>query len=148
MKLSKIIISTAVMAALLSFGAGSVSAKGVPSLVKMSKEVLKDKIKGAWAGQTIGCTYGGPTEFKYNGIIPEETPIYWRNNSIKWWFENSPGLYDDVYMDLTFVEVFQKHHTPSGMRTGRRATTSCTESCLLSQVTGRTIRMLTTSISR
>ena len=24
-------------------------------------DVLKDKIKGGWAGQTISCTYGGPT---------------------------------------------------------------------------------------
>ena len=35
--------------------------------VEISKEVLLDKIKGGWAGQTIGCTYGGPTEFKYRG---------------------------------------------------------------------------------
>ena len=33
--------------------------------IKISKEVLKDKIKGAWAAQTIGVTYGGPTEFRY-----------------------------------------------------------------------------------
>ena len=30
--------------------------------VTLSKEVLMDKIKGGWAGQTIGCAYGGPTE--------------------------------------------------------------------------------------
>ncbi len=33
------------------------------SFITLSKEVLKDKIKGAWATQTIGVTYGGPTEF-------------------------------------------------------------------------------------
>ena len=107
MKLSRIILSTAVLA-LMSGAAATLSAKGVPSQVRMSKEVLKDKIKGGWAGQTIGCTYGGPTEFKYNGIIPAETPIYWRDHIVKSWFDRSPGLYDDVYMDLTFVEVFQK----------------------------------------
>ena len=26
--------------------------------VEISKEVLLDKIKGGWAGQTLGCTYG------------------------------------------------------------------------------------------
>ena len=26
--------------------------------VEISKDVLLDKIKGGWAGQTIGCTYG------------------------------------------------------------------------------------------
>ena len=33
---------------------------------------LKDKIKGGWAGQTIGVVYGAPVEFKYQGsIIPD-----------------------------------------------------------------------------
>lgn len=42
----------------------------------LDKATLLDKIKGGWAGQTIGCTYGGPTEFKYKGgIIPSEEPI-------------------------------------------------------------------------
>ena len=29
--------------------------------VTMSKTTLFDKIKGGWAGQVIGCAYGGPT---------------------------------------------------------------------------------------
>ena len=29
--------------------------------VTMSKTTLFDKIKGGWAGQVIGCTYGGST---------------------------------------------------------------------------------------
>lgn len=52
----------------------------------------------------------GPTEFKYNGtIIPDEYEIPWPDNYIKWWYDNEPGLYDDVYMDLTFVEVYDKY---------------------------------------
>ena len=75
----------------------------------ISRERLLDKIKGGWAGQTIGCTYGGPTEFKYNGtMIQEYVSIPWREGYMRWWYENSPGLYDDVYMDLTFVEVFER----------------------------------------
>jgi hypothetical protein len=77
--------------------------------VKISKETLKDKIKGGWAAQTIGCTFGGPTEFRYKGaFIPDYQPIHWYDGLMKWWYENSPGLYDDIYMDLTFVEVFEK----------------------------------------
>ena len=34
---------------------------------KISKEELLDKIKGAWATQVIGVTFGGPTEFRYCG---------------------------------------------------------------------------------
>lgn len=79
------------------------------SSVTMSKEVLMDKIKGGWAGQTIGCTYGGPTEFKYSGsMIQDYIPLEWNDSYIKWWYENYPGLYDDVYMDLTFVDVIDK----------------------------------------
>ncbi len=79
-------------------------------LITISKTVLQDKIKGGWAGQVIGCTYGGPTEFKFNGtMIGDQVPIQWNEDLMLWWYENSPGLYDDVYMDLTFVDIFEKH---------------------------------------
>ncbi len=78
--------------------------------IKMSQETLMDKIKGGWAGQVIGCTYGGPTEFRYNGhIIGDDVKIEWNDGRAKHYFDNFPGLYDDVYMDLTFVQVFEDH---------------------------------------
>ena len=81
----------------------------IPESITISTETLMDKIKGGWAGQTIGCSYGGPTEFKYNGtMIQDYVPIAWPDGYIKWWYENVPGLYDDVYMDLTFVDVFDR----------------------------------------
>lgn len=81
----------------------------LPPEISMDKEVLMDKIKGGWAGQTIGCTYGGPTEFRYNGtMIQDYVSIDWPDGYINWWYENAPGLYDDVYMDLTFVDVFDR----------------------------------------
>ena len=80
-----------------------------PKRVTLSKEILGDKIKGGWAGQTIGCTFGGPVEFLYNGtIIQDYTPITWPDGAIKKYFDTFPGLYDDVYMDLTFVNVFER----------------------------------------
>ena len=36
----------------------------LPQTYTISQERLLDKIKGGWAGQTIGVAYGGPTEFK------------------------------------------------------------------------------------
>lgn len=76
----------------------------------ISIDVLKDKIKGGWAGQTIGVTYGGPTEFKYRGAtIHDRTPIVWYDDYAKETFSLDPGLYDDVYMDLTFIEVIEKY---------------------------------------
>jgi hypothetical protein len=79
-------------------------------MISVSKADLQDKIKGGWAGQVIGCTYGGPTEFQWNGtMIGDHVPIPWDETRMLWYYENSPGLYDDVYMDLTFVEVFENH---------------------------------------
>ncbi len=80
-----------------------------PEYKEISLDVLKDKIKGGWAGQTIGVTYGGPTEFKFNGtMIQDYTPIPWYDGYLKKTMEEEPGLYDDVYMDLTFVEIFER----------------------------------------
>lgn len=82
----------------------------LPKELKISKTELKDKISGGWAGQVIGCTYGGPTEFRWNGtMIGDHVPIPWDETRMLWYYENQPGLYDDVYMDLTFVDVFEKH---------------------------------------
>ena len=80
------------------------------STVGMSEDILYDKIRGGWFGQTIGCTYGGPTEFKYKGsIINDGIPIPWYDSYILDTFVEDPGLYDDVYMDLTFLEVMDKY---------------------------------------
>lgn len=77
--------------------------------VTLTKSVLLDKIKGGWAGQTIGCAYGGPTEFCYRGVmIPDETEIVYPEHHLQLHYDRFPGLFDDVYMDLTFVEVFTR----------------------------------------
>jgi hypothetical protein len=77
--------------------------------LSLSKNQLKDKIMGGWAGQTIGVTFGGPTEFRFNGtMIQEYQKIEWYDGYLKKTFDTNPGLYDDLYMDLTFVEIFEK----------------------------------------
>ena len=89
----------------------SVFGSGYKHAVRISNDVLMDKIMGGWAGQTFGCAFGGPTEFKYNGrSIPDEVEIAWdENNRCKWYFENEPGIYDDIYMDLSFLDVIDRH---------------------------------------
>ncbi len=95
--------------AIISVGLISPSYGGGDLELKLSKADLMNKIKGGWAGQVIGCTFGGITEFQYNGtMIQDYQPIPWDNGICQWWYENVPGLYDDVYMDLTFVDVFEK----------------------------------------
>ena len=100
--MKKLQILLALAVAILGSAANLDAAK-----IKMSKETLLDKVKGGWAGQTIGCTYGGPTEFKWKGeMIPDGQEIIWNEGRIKHYFDHGPGLYDDVYMDLTFVKGF------------------------------------------
>ena len=76
---------------------------------ELTTAALRDKIQGGWAGQVIGCTYGGPTEFSHPGtMIRDYQTIPWDSTRIEWYFRNAPGLYDDIYMDLTFLEVMNR----------------------------------------
>lgn len=75
----------------------------------ITKQELKNKIKGGWAGQTIGVVYGAPVEFKYNGsLIPDNQNIPWHEHYVKYWWDKKPGLFDDIYTDLNFVSAFEK----------------------------------------
>ena len=40
---------------------------------RLSRSVLEDKIRGGWAGQMIGVSYGAPTEFRSNGISSKKS---------------------------------------------------------------------------
>lgn len=87
----------------------SIGAFGQKKL-SISKSDLKDKIMGGWAGQTIGVTFGGPYEFRFSGsFIQDYQPLLWYDGYLKKTMIENPGLYDDLYMDLTFVDVFEKH---------------------------------------
>ncbi|MGH2564852.1 MAG: ADP-ribosylglycohydrolase family protein, partial [Ginsengibacter sp.] len=78
--------------------------------ITISKDDLKDKIKGGWAGQTIGVTFGGPYEFRFQGtFIGDYQPLVWDDSLVKWNMLYNAGLYDDLYMDLTFVNIFEKY---------------------------------------
>ncbi|HWA34325.1 MAG TPA: ADP-ribosylglycohydrolase family protein [Cyclobacteriaceae bacterium] len=88
---------------------GAVAQNARTSTINITPASLQDKIKGGWAGQTIGVTYGGPVEFRFNGtMINDYQPIVWYDGYIRKTMEEIPGLYDDLYMDLTFVDVFEK----------------------------------------
>lgn len=77
--------------------------------ITLTKEQLKDKIMGGWAGQTIGVTFGGPYEFRFSGsFIQDYEPLTWYDGYLKKTMIEDPGLYDDLYMDLTFVDVFER----------------------------------------
>ena len=88
---------------------GTVDVPAQPTIT-LSTDQLKDKIKGGWAGQTIGVTFGGPYEFRYQGaFIGDYQTLSWYDGYLKRTMLENPGLYDDLYMDLTFVDVFEKY---------------------------------------
>lgn len=80
------------------------------SQIALPEQTIQDKIKGGWAGQTIGVTFGGPYEFRFNGtfVHDEQQLNKWGPEQIRNAMLNNAGLYDDVYMDLTFVDVFAR----------------------------------------
>jgi hypothetical protein len=65
----------------------------------ISRATLEDKIRGGWAGQMIGVSYGAPTEFKSNGQILEGE-LVWKDGMI----ENTIHQ-DDLYVEMTFAKV-------------------------------------------
>lgn len=111
----KLYVSSLLICSLLSTLSGckkdtNISRTPLGKEYELSQTTLKDKIKGGWAGQVIGCTYGGPTEFKYlDTMIHDYIPIVWNDSAISHYYKTFPGLYDDIYMDLTFVDVIDKY---------------------------------------
>jgi len=65
----------------------------------ISLNLLEDKIRGGWAGQMIGVSYGAPTEFRALSKILE-SEITWAPE----WVSNAIQQ-DDLYVEMTFAEV-------------------------------------------
>jgi hypothetical protein len=63
----------------------------------LARDVLRDKIRGAWAGQMIGVVYGAPTEFRSLGKINE--------GAIKAFPLTNAIVQDDLYVEMTFARV-------------------------------------------
>lgn len=71
---------------------------------EISMEELRDRIRGGWAGQMIGVSYGAPTEFRYLGrIIPESELPEWSEERLR----NSIHQ-DDLYVEMTFARVMDE----------------------------------------
>jgi len=68
----------------------------------LTLEELENKVRGGWAGQMIGVTYGAPTEFRFRGKTNE--------NSRDWKPEELKGALDqdDLYVEMTFADVMDR----------------------------------------
>ena len=92
---------TSALAVLLAVAA-TTEAAPLPSTRRMSRAALEDKIRGGWAGQMIGVSFGAPTEFRSNGKIIEG-PIAWQPENV------ANAIYqDDLYVEMTFAEVMDR----------------------------------------
>src|SRR5512133_2448759 len=70
-----------------------------PGTREISRAALEDKIRGGWAGQMIGVSYGAPTEFRSNAKI-NDGEIKWQPDMV----ENAIHQ-DDLYVEMTFSKV-------------------------------------------
>jgi hypothetical protein len=66
---------------------------------RISRAELLDKIRGGWAGQMIGVSYGAPTEFRSNAKMLEGE-LTWSPERVS----NSLDQ-DDLYVEMTFAKV-------------------------------------------
>jgi hypothetical protein len=89
------------LAVLLPLTAAAGAAPAPPPR-RLSRAVLEDKVRGGWAGQMIGVSFGAPTEFHSNGRILEG-PIAWRPENVA-----EAIVQDDLYVEMTFAEVMDR----------------------------------------
>lgn len=78
--------------------------------ITLSPTEFHDKMKGAWAGQVIGVTYGFPVEFKFNSqLIPDSIQLAWHDSLILQTYRDAAGAYDDIYVDLSFLNTYKRN---------------------------------------
>ncbi len=68
----------------------------------LPRHVLEDKIRGGWAGQMIGVSYGAPTEFHAQGKT-FDAELKWTPDMIA-----NAIHQDDLYVEMTFAAVMDR----------------------------------------
>ncbi|OHB81917.1 MAG: hypothetical protein A2W31_05450 [Planctomycetes bacterium RBG_16_64_10] len=63
-----------------------------------------DKMKGGWIGQMVGVGWGGPTEFKFQGVMmPASAMPAWQPALVNQFDQ------DDLYVEMTFLRTLEQH---------------------------------------
>src|SRR5947208_14220547 len=70
---------------------------------RIMRQVLEDKVRGGWAGQMIGVSFGAPTEFRSNGKIIEGDLPAWAPDHVSNAIDQ-----DDLYVEMTFAAVMDR----------------------------------------
>lgn len=70
-----------------------------------------DKMKGGWIGQMVGVGWGGPTEFRFRGVIvPEDRMPAWTPSLINQFNQ------DDIYVEMTFLRTLELYGLDASVR--------------------------------
>ena len=64
---------------------------------------MEDKVRGGWAGQMVGVSFGAPTEFHSNGKIIEGDLPAWAPDHVSNAIDQ-----DDLYVEMTFAAVMDR----------------------------------------
>jgi hypothetical protein len=71
------------------------------SVREITRQELRDKIEGGWAGQMIGVSYGAPTEFRFRqAMVPDDKLPKWKPEMVSNALDQ-----DDLYVDMTLAKV-------------------------------------------
>ena len=74
-----------------------------PERRQLSRVAFEDKVRGGWAGQMIGVSFGAPTEFRSMGAIIEGDLPEWAPDHVKNAIDQ-----DDLYVEMTFAAVMDR----------------------------------------
>ena len=91
-----------ILTAALAMGRVRIADPTPPATQTILLAELEDKVRGGWAGQMIGVTYGAPTEFRFRGKINEK-PREWKPEELKGALDQ-----DDLYVEMTFAGVMDR----------------------------------------
>lgn len=81
---------------------GAQAKKGSAATHKLSMQEFEDKVRGGWAGQMIGVTYGAPTEFRFMQRI-NDRPRNWKPEELAGALDQ-----DNLYVEMTFAGVMDR----------------------------------------
>jgi len=71
---------------------------------RISADEYVDRMKAGWIGQMAGVGWGGPTEFRYKGmVIPEDKVPQWQPQLVNQFRQ------DDIYVEMTFLRTLELH---------------------------------------
>lgn len=89
--------------AMLGCTGGCLFVDGV-EMRSISVAEYRDKMAGAWIGQSVGVAYGWPTEFKKSGELfdLDALPV-WKPELVNETFNQ-----DDLYVEMTFINTLDK----------------------------------------